>query len=134
MAKKSIVEDLLAVVATIGCVTVIAIPLLFIGAFVNAFVVVHLWDWFVLTKFTTAPALNMPEAYGLMLIWFFLRYNMKQPQKLSRPGAAKDTVDYLIKDHDTAFSIAWRIFATIIVYPALTLLIGKFVHWYWIVG
>ena len=63
--------------AALGCAVVaMAIPLLVVyGAIANGFVLVRLWEWFVIPTFEWASPLTLPYAIGLSLVIGYLTYH-----------------------------------------------------------
>ena len=61
----------------LGCaVLAIAIPLLVVyGAIANGFVLVRLWEWFVVPTFEWASPLTLPYAIGISLVVGYLTYH-----------------------------------------------------------
>jgi hypothetical protein len=66
MKNTSDAASLLTVFAGLGA-------LFLYGCWASAFVIVHLWTWFVIPVFGVA-ALTLPQAYGLALITGFMTY------------------------------------------------------------
>lgn len=99
-----------------GCVgLVIAFVLLAaLSTVANGFVLVKLWQWFVLPTFESAPVLSTVPAMGLGLIVAFLTYQ-------SRPDEEKDKH----QNWSGRFFIA---FGTAIGKPAMYLIIGWIIY------
>lgn len=62
-----------------GCIGLVVgfILLAILSTVANGFVLVRLWEWFVVTTFESVPSLSVPAAMGLSLITAFLTYQSK---------------------------------------------------------
>jgi len=130
----------------IGCMMVITIFMLFVGAFVNAYVLVCLWEWFIVTTFSTAP-LSLPQAFGISLFYSYLSYRGRSSHSkdalsvVVRPKEDRTQKDYELEEvyHLKSkmdmwkYGQLWKFVFSLVIFPAITLGLGKFVHFYWII-
>lgn len=100
-----------AVITLLGCVGIIFIlPIMLVfGSIVNGFVLVSLWDWFVIPLFESAPELTIPYAIGLCMIVSYLTYHYVSIEE---------------KDYDSVSEILLAGFVRITVRGGLALLFG----------
>ena len=123
-----------------GCILIFTLPMIFIGALVNAYVLTCLWDWFVVTTFTL-PSLTLAQAYGISLLFSYLRKDAFFQEKLDViVETKKDENDehvpvYHLKSYLDTVKHGWAIKAGFgfILLPACVLGVGKLVHMWFIV-
>jgi hypothetical protein len=130
-----------------GCAVFFIIPAMlvgiFLGAFVNAYVLTCLWDWFIVTTFDMT-SISLAEAYGISLFFSYLQYRTHHLPKdvILRPknddeedDDIKNRVVYHLKSSVDVMKWGsfWKILLTWVVAPGFVLLVGKVVHTYWII-
>lgn len=49
--------------------------------FWKAFILIKMWDWFIIPTFTSAPTLNYPQAIGITAIVGFLCHHQNKTEK-----------------------------------------------------
>jgi hypothetical protein len=119
---------------------IFTLPMMFIVALVNAYVITCLWDWFIITTFAL-PSLTLAQAYGISLFFSYFRKDAFMatndvivPTKKNEDGHY-DAV-YHLKSSFDCLKHGWLMKAGLglIVVPSSVLAVGKFVHHFWIVG
>jgi hypothetical protein len=135
---KGFVEHIL-LGGIMGCILIFTLPMIFIGALVNAYVLTCLWDWFIVTTFTL-PSLTLAQAYGISLLMSFLRKDAFQEKLDVVCETKKDENDehvqvYHLKSYLDTVKHGWAIKAGfgLILLPACVLGVGKLVHAWFIV-
>jgi disulfide bond formation protein DsbB len=101
MNDNSFVKGFAYTFATVFVLALFALMMLY-GAWVGAFVSVHLWTWFVVPTFGLVP-LKMPVAFGLALLVGLWTRQLIKGHKEDRP--AKDQIAEVIGQLSTPWFV-----------------------------